>query len=192
MSNQQQMKIKIASVDVGTAKSAKGKDYTFVEVMYKNMTFDGKAETKKHNQFGNKDVFETLKSAQAGAEYTITREKDDNGYWQWVGINEGFGAAQSAPAKSSSGSSAQSAPSAAPRSNFESPEERAKKQVYIVRQSSISAAIDMLKTDKKSPSVDEVLDVAKIFEQFVFGVNLDADKPTDKLPEFDEDGDIPM
>ena len=186
------MKIKIVAVEQQTAKSKAGKDYNLVEVTYKNISFDGKVESKKHNQYGDKSVFEALKSASAGDEFTILRQKDDNGYWQWVGISKGF---DSAPVSNSVGSAApkpSAAPqTAAPKSNFETPEERAKRQVYIVRQSSIGHAIELLKTDNKTPDVQDVLATAKIFEQYVFGVNLDAD-PVEKLPKFDEDEDIPL
>ena len=185
------MNIKVVAVEQQTAKSKAGKDYSLVEVTYKNMSFDGKVENKQHNQYGDKSVFETLKGAKAGDEFTITRQKDDNGYWQWIGISQGFGSApqQAAPAKATSTVTAPA--TAAPKSNWESPEERAKKQLYIIRQSSLGHAIELLKTDKKSPDLQDVLATAKIFEQYVFGVNLDAD-PVEKLPTFDEDEDIPL
>ena len=182
------MKIKIVATEVQRAKTKTGKDYEFVEVTYKNLSFDGKVESKKHNQYGDKTVFNTLKDASPGDEIVIQRKKDDAGYWQWVGIGEG----DAAPATNKPTGGVVTASNPAPKSNWETPEERAKKQLYIVRQSSIGHAIETLKTDKKSPSVDEVLHVAKIYEQYVFGVNLDADLPkVEKMPYF-EDEDIPV
>ena len=187
------MKIKIIAVEQGTAKSAKGNDYKFVEVTYKNMTFEGKVESKKHNQYGNKEVFNALADATAGESYTIVREKDDKGYWQWIGIAKGDVEIEEAqggkqPMKAQTTNNA----TPAPKSTYETAEERAKKQVYIVRQSSISAAIDLLKTDKKIPTVGEVIEVAKQFEAYVFGLEeAKAVNAVEKLPEFDDD-DIPM
>jgi hypothetical protein len=76
-----------------------------------------------------------------------------------------------------------------PKSTYETPEERAKKQIYIVRQSSIGSAIDMLSVGSKSPpKVDEVIAVAKQFEEYVFNMFPssevtdtfgDLEKPTD-------------
>lgn len=193
------MIIQVIAVDLQSAKSKAGKDYELVEVTYKNKSFQDKVESKKHNQYGDKNVFNTLKGAKNGEVYTISRNKDDNGYWQWVGISEGADSSPSQPAASnnraaSSAPVANSAPTAAPRSNFETPEERAKRQVFIVRQSSIGHAVELLKTEKKVPSVDEILEVAKVFEQYVFGVNLDADNVTDKLPKVHDDleDDIPF
>ena len=186
------MQIKIVAVELNTAKTKTGKDYQVVEVTYKNLSFDGKVESKKHNQYGDKTVFNALKDANPGDVFTIERKKDDAGYWQWVGIGNGSDSANNAPTPSAVNKGSNTA-NPAPKSNWETPEERAKKQVYIVRQSSISAAIETLKTDKKNPSVDEVLHVAKIYEDYVFGVNLDADLPkAEKLPTFDEDEDVPM
>lgn len=189
------MIIQVIAVDLQSAKSKAGKDYELVEVTYKNKSFQDKVESKKHNQYGDKNVFNTLKGAKNGEVYTISRNKDDNGYWQWVGISEGADSSPSQPAASnnraaSSAPAANSAPTAAPRSNFESQEERAKKQVYIIKQSSLSTAVSALKTDKKAPSAEEVIDYAKQLEAYVFGV--DSKVETDaKLPEIDEE-DVPM
>jgi hypothetical protein len=63
-------------------------------------------------------------------------------------------------------------PYVSPKSNYETPEERAKKQVYIVRQSSITAALTFA-TGKKISTVKEILDIAKQFEAHVFGEEFD-------------------
>ena len=185
------MIIQVVAIDVNTAKTKTGKDYEVVEVTYKNKSFQDKVEAKKHNQFGDKNVFNTLKSASAGDVFTIERKKDDAGYWQWIGITSGSGGSSSSSASAPSSTSKPSV-TPAPKSNYETAEERAKRQIYIIRQSSISSAIEMLKTDKKSPSVDEVLGVAKVFEDYVFGLNLDADATVQKVPEYDPEDDIPM
>jgi hypothetical protein len=182
-----EMKIKVTAVSVKSAKTKGGKDYEFLDLDYRNLSFDDKAEAKKIMPFGSKEVFATLKNSSNGDVFTVLREKDDAGYWQWIGIASGDVQIE----RASSGATAAPAKAAtpAPKSTFETPEERAKKQIYIVRQSSISAAIDTLKTDKKSPTVEEVLAVAKQYEQFVFGTGALA--ATEKLPEVDESDDVP-
>lgn len=182
------MQIKIVDVDVQQGTTKAGKPYEFLEVSFKNLTFEGKAESKKVMPFGSKEVFATLKGAVKGDVFTLLREKDNAGYWQWTGIEQGDNVPMAASTTTSNASTTKAA-SPAPKSTFETPEERAKKQVYIVRQSSISAAIDTLKTDKKAPTVDEVLAVAKQYEAYVFGV-AEAVK-TEKLPDLPDDGDIP-
>lgn len=176
------MIIKITDVEQQTAKNKAGKSYNLLEVSYKNVSFDNKPEIKKHNQYGNKEVFETLKNAVKGDVFTITREKDDAGYWQWVGITQGENAT---PAPTTAPSKA----TPAPKSTYETPEERAKKQVYIVRQSSVNAAIEFLNHNNKNYKLGDIIDTAKVFEGYVFGTDLAVD--SDELPEMDDD-DIPL
>lgn len=189
----QQMKIKVIAVEVANAKTKNGKDYQFLEVTYKNISFDNKTESKKIMPFGAKEVFNTLKAAESGDVFTLLREKDNDGYWQWVGISAGDVELDTTEDKTPAGAAPKAAPAPAAKSTFETPEERAKKQVYIVRQSSISAAIDTLKTDKKAPSVDEVLAVAKQYEDYVFGIEKAVAAPAKvNVPAFDPDEDIPL
>jgi hypothetical protein len=182
----EQMKIKIVAVESGKGTSKAGKPYDFLEVTYKNLSFGDKVENKKVMPFGSKEVFATLQGSKSGDVFTLQREKDNAGYWQWIGIAVGDvqieqsnGGTNAAPAKGATPT---------PKSTYETPEERAKKQVYIVRQSSISAAIETLKTDKKNPTVEEVLTVARTYEDYVFGISAEA--APEKLPDVDED-DIP-
>lgn len=177
------MQIKVVSVET----TNRGK-FDQCEVTYKNLSFDGKVEAKKVMSFVNKDVFSTLKSANNGDVFTISREKDDKGYWQWVGIAAGDSVPASSGGSSAPASSKPSA-TASPKSTYETPEERAKKQVYIVRQSSITAALNFMELTKQNKAaVSDVIDVAKIFEAYVFGINFDSE-PT-PLPDLDDD--IPM
>lgn len=52
-------------------------------------------------------------------------------------------------------------------SNYETPDEREWNRVRIVRQSTLAQAVNVLKTDKTVPNVDEVLALASKFEEFV-------------------------
>lgn len=176
------IQIKIISVEQETHKTQKG-SYDSLEITYKNLTFQDKVEAKKIMSFNHKDVFNTLKSANNGAIFTVQRMKNDKGYWDWVSLGD------EAP-ETSSASSTGGKTMASPKSTYETPEERAKKQVYIVRQSSINAAIEVLKTDKKNPSVTEVLEVAKQFESYVFGAEPAANIKS-AVPALPEDDDIP-
>jgi hypothetical protein len=175
------MVIRIIDVEESTATNKANKPYTVLDISYKNVTFQDKVESKKHNQYGDKTVYATLKDAKKGDMFTILREKDDAGYWQWVGIEQGENAPMTAT------KAAPQAATAAPKSNFETPDERAKKQVYIIKQSCIGYAIETLKTDKKNPTPDEVTNLAQFYVDYVMGVNTDADK---NLPELEND-DIP-
>jgi hypothetical protein len=176
------MRIQIIDVEV----TNKGK-YDQAEVSYKNLD-SNKTESKKIMSFTNKDVFNTIKESKKGEQFNVTTTKDDKGYWQWSGIGALSGEGQSAGNAKGNGPT----PTFTPKSTYETPEERAKKQIYIVRQSSISAAIETLKTDKKNPTKEEVVEVAKFYEDYVFGKTGDAVIPLDKLPvQYDLGDDIP-
>ena len=66
-------------------------------------------------------------------------------------------------------------PIPSPKSTYETAEERAKKQVYIVRQSCINYAIGLMGLAKTKPSVEEAIKIAKQFEDFVFDNQVEAE-----------------
>jgi hypothetical protein len=164
------MNITILSIDIKTIPTAKG-SYQTADVAYKNNTFQGKVEGKKVMSFGaTKDSFATLAQAQPGQTYEITIVKNDKGYNDWVAMAQAVaGAASPAPA---AGTYTAGKPAATtPRSTYETPEERANRQVLIVRQSSLSSAAAVLTAGAKAPpSASAVVDLAKVFEAYVFGV----------------------
>lgn len=137
---------------------------------YKQMVVthtDGKDTTgKKIFDFTTpKHVWDTLAAAKQGDTFLITREKNDKGYWEWKDI----GPAGDPPAQPDP--NPKSAPSAtvpAKVGNWETSDERAKKQVYIVRQSTINAAIETLKSTGKPFGTDAVKNLAKQYEDYVF------------------------
>ncbi len=152
------MQITVVNVSV----EDKGK-YKMAEVFYKDGS--GKASSKKLMSFGaGEPAFKVLSQAQAGTSFEVTAQKNDKGYWDWVAVAP---AGQAAPA-----SAGGSGGNPSPRSTYETAEERAARQLLIVRQSSVSNAIEYYGLNsKKTPSVEEVLLVARQFEDFVFGKN---------------------
>jgi hypothetical protein len=132
-----QITIKVIDVEVGNGTTKTNKPYEFLDLTFKNLSFEGKAETKKIMPFGSKEVFNTLKTAQKGSVYTVVREKSADGFWNWIGIVEGEETIETAtnqPVKQST--------AATVRSSFETPDERAQKQLYIIRQSSLTNAVN--------------------------------------------------
>lgn len=167
--------ITVLSATRQQATSKAGKPYSYVELAYKGD--DGQVRGKKVMPFGEfKAVHDALAQAQGGEVYNITAIKNEaSGYWDWTAASKSDG---SAPAPQASGPS-QAGTSSGGKvtgSNYETAEERAKKQVFIVRQSSISAAINFLVDAKKSSTVEQVIDVAKQFEAYVFNTGT-VDKP---------------
>jgi len=169
-----QITIKVIDVELGNGTTKTNKPYEFLDLTFKNLSFEGKAETKKIMPFGSKEVFTTLKTAQKGSVYTIVREKDTNGFWNWIGIVEGEEVIETAtnqPVKQST--------AAVARSSFETPDERAKKQLYIIRQSSLTNAVN---TAVASVDPENVKQIAEDYIDFVLNgtqsnLSLDEDLP---------------
>ena len=140
---------------------------------YNQLTIDyvdvgsGKEHTYKLMSFVNKDAYLLLKSAKIGDTFFVVTNKNDKGYWQWDQVSR---------------EAMQPKANTSPRSTYETPEERAQKQIYIVRQSSLTNAIALLGSKAK---VEQVVSVARQFEQYVFG--LDERESFDDLPTIDED-----
>ncbi len=165
------MQITIINVSV----EDKGK-YKMAEVAYKDQ--EGAVKGKKLMSFGTgADVFKALTQAKTGEVYNVTPQKNDKGFWDWVSVNKG-----SSTATTTTGGTV-ATPS--PKSTYETPEERANRQALIVRQSSVSSAVEYCKLNsKKSPSVEEVIQISKQFEDYVFGRNSD---PVAGVAELEDD-----
>jgi hypothetical protein len=149
-------------VDVGTPStkaSSNGRSYQEIEITYK--TENGQVANKKLMSFSNPSVFNHIKGLAKGEVVNVTTVKNAKGFWDWTGIgNEGDApvATQSKPATAQAGGRVTG-------SNYETKEERAARQVFIIRQSSLSTAVELLGQGK---SVDEVIATAKQFEAYVF------------------------
>jgi len=153
-------------VDVGapnTHAAKNGRSYQSIEVTYKNDL--GQTQSKKLMSFSNPTVFNHIKDLNKGDALNVTTEKDANGYWQWTGIGGDNVVSETK----------QTAPATGGRvtgSNYETKEERAARQILIVRQSSLSSAVELLGAGK---SVEDVIATAKQFEAYVFSKSTGID-----------------
>jgi len=152
----------------------KGK-YSEIEVAYRK---DGKVEGKKFLSFKHPDVYAALKAAKAGDVLQVTTAKepgrDGKEYWQWTAIGNQVVSIPEAESDRGSTGGTTSAPAASAArsgrvvgSTYETPEERAIKQRLIVAQSSVTTALDIIKTNagKAGVSEDAVFALAdKIFD----------------------------
>lgn len=168
-------------VDVGapnTHAAKNGRSYQSIEVTYKNES--GQVANKKLMSFSNPSVFNYIKELEKGAQVNVTTTKDANGYWQWTGIGgDGSVATPQTKAPAQAGGRVTG-------SNYETKEERAARQVYIIRQSSLSTAVDLLGTGSK---VADVIATAKEFEAYVFAKDAN---PTKEVNFDDLEDDIPV
>jgi len=144
--------VNIESVEKGRTK------YQIANVVY---TFNGANKSTKIMSFANPQVFKDIQTYSPGTELVVETTKNGQGYDQWSKVS----VAGAAPPNGSAPSSA------APRTNtYETPEERKLKQLYIIKQSSISTAVATLSVGSKvPPTPDDVLKLAQIYVDFVYG-----------------------
>ena len=182
--------MQVTIIDVGPAEThvtKTGKDYQSVEVVYKGD--NGQTASKKLMSFANPDVFKQAQTWTKGDSVNVNTQKDDNGYWQWLGIlAEGQAEASSAPvaqAKPRVGGQA----TRVSGSNYPTSEERGKTQVFIVRQSSLSNAVATLAMNKDSggSTPEQVIALAKQYEGWVLGKEVAEDLTLASLPDTDLD-----
>ena len=154
--------ISVIAVEKTTATSKAGKPYQLVEVSYKNLT-SGKVESNKVNQYS--DLYSTAAGMQVGEQYTITKEKV-NDFWNWTKI------VQAAPGTQLQGEANTSKAKEVGqqiKGNWETAEERAKKQVLIVKQSTLAQAVATLAVGSKAVKPEDVLELAQKYTDWVFG-----------------------
>lgn len=157
--------MQISVIDVGqptTHAGNNGRSYQMIEVAYKNE--NGQIQQKKLFSFRNPDVFKSAQTWEKGQAIHVQAEKNEKGYWEWIGLGEA--AANSSPTPTTSKPSSNTRVTG---SNYETKEERAARQVMIVRQSSISSAVSALTASNNVPSSEDILSLAKQFENFVMG-----------------------
>lgn len=179
------MQIQLEVISIGapqTIPTKNGKSYQAIEVAYKK---DGKIEGKKIMSFTNPAVFKAVQGLSQGDFITVTTEKNEAGYWQWEGVSKGD--ASAAPTASPSAAATGGGTTKSTGTSWETKEERAAKQVMIVRQSSISSAVALANAvgDKKS-SADSIIRVAQEFEAYVMGSNPPATAMQD-ITDMDDD-----
>jgi hypothetical protein len=166
------MQITVIDVTENTKKSESGRTFQQLEVAYKNE--QGQPQLKKLISFSNPNVFKAAKDWVKGDVVNVTTVKNEKtGYWDWIGL-EGDGiVVENKPASAATGARVTG-------SNYETKEERAARQVFIIRQSSLSTAVELLGQGK---SVADVIATAKQFEAYVFS----KAEGTDAINELQDD-----
>lgn len=170
------MQIQVISVSKPEWKEKGRAKWQEINVTYSS---GGKTQVKKIMSFAQA-IFAKVKEMLDGEVYEVSMSKDENGYWQWTDIQKALATAPTAATNDTKPMQR--------TSNYETAEERAKKQIYIVRQSSLSVAQQLLAANGgKKNTPEEVIEVAKQFEDYVFGIEIfDPEKPFE-----DMDSDLP-
>lgn len=150
-----------------------GGTYDAWELVYRNTNNEVKTVAKPVQGLKfNKSLANQLAALQSGDEFTLLQEKKGQ-FWEVQSVEKGFKEVQDEVAAKPDGNRAPVREGKVTGSNYETPEERAKKQVVIVRQGVLNAAIEFLKlriVNETSviPSSDEVIKQAKEFEKYVY------------------------
>jgi hypothetical protein len=156
------MQVNIVNVNVENVVKGRSR-YSKATVQY---TWNGEARSQSIMSFSNPSVFKEVQEL-VGQTVEVETGKNDAGFTEWRSIKrvdggnpQGVPAASAAPATRVSGS------------NYETREERANRQVLIVRQSSLGAAVESLTPGAKTAlDPKAVIEVAKQFEEYVFATN---------------------
>jgi hypothetical protein len=161
-----EIQVQVLSTTQTAKQNAKGGTYQELEVAYKDLTNGGKVASRKVMDFAAKEVFQLMSFAKPGEVFDIEMVKKGD-FWNWVKATKGTATAPSAsPTGAKPIAGGQSG--TASKGGWETPEERAKRQVYIIRQSSLGHAVTALKTEKTIPKAEEIIELAKRFEEYVF------------------------
>lgn len=150
----------VVSVDLDmVAKKQDGGTYPAWQLIFKDREGKVKDITKHVNGLKfTKGLKESLEALNAGDEFTAVLEKK-GAFNEVTQIVKGADVAMAAQPAATSGK--------VTGSNYETPAEREWNRIRIIRQSAINYAINLLKTEKNTPSVEDVLAVAVQFAQFV-------------------------
>ena len=154
------MIITVLNVEETTKKNKNGKNYSQLEIAYKDE--NGKVTSKKIFSFSFPECFDVLKQAKKDQVFDINSVKNnDTGYWDWVQAKLFDAPFTPTPADPDQ-------PSKSNKTNTysdprETKQERVQRQRMIVRQSSLSNAISF----NNGASVEEMLQTAETFENWV-------------------------
>lgn len=158
--------LQIKIIDIGEVSTEKrgNNSWQQYEVTYKDLE-KNKVTGHRLMSFKNPEVFEYFKHVNKDDTITVQIAKNEAGFWEWVSVGESEWPVASAGAKSNAKPTAKTyTPTSKPVSQYETREERAARQQFIIRQSSIASAIELVGHGK---TVDAVLNVAQQFTDWV-------------------------
>ena len=187
MADERTMTVQIVSVELDTELvNQSGKKYTGAEVIYK--TKEGKTNTKcmANTAFKFNKTLRSDLEAVGPKDYVEVVSVKNGDFVNWVSVKKVDAPVaeeptqEEAPAKTTAAPAGKTTPPTRTevRSSYETPEERAQRQIYIVRQSSLERAIQLAQLQMKAggeflPDEETIIESAKIFEAYV----LDKEAP---------------
>lgn len=170
------MRVEIKNVNVEWV-GAGAKKYGKAVIEY---TYNGESRRQNVMSFSNPAVFKQVQEL-TGQTVEVEVGKNDKGYSEWRSIQVATGNAPVAGATATATGNTRVS-----GSNYETKEERAARQVLIVKQSSLSAAVATLTPGAKAALDPKVVtDLAQEFADWVFAQKEDAsgfDTMSDDVP----------
>lgn len=169
------MQVRITGVSVEVIKPGP-KGYSKATVQY---TFRGEPRSQNLMSFANPAVFKTVSEWENNLptdEVEVTVGKNDKGYNEWRAVSA-LSAGSSPATSNATGTVANS--TRVSGSNYETKEERAARQVLIVKQSSLSSAVEALGPKKDAK---EYIAVAQEFTDWVFNNEPKQEDDHDDIP----------
>lgn len=165
-------------------KKQAGGQYDGWELVYRNQEDEMKVLAKPIQGLRfNPALAAALNGLAPGDEFTAFTEKNEGGFLEVKTLVKGFADGVASVGSNSSAVSSRgvvsSRGSATPKSTYETPEERAKKQVVIVRQGVLNAAIASFSGQEVEQGVDAplIIERARAFEKYVYeNLNKEASK----------------
>lgn len=157
------MKFVFQSVSITEEKKPGAKQgYQKAVVIY---TYNGEPRKQTVVSFSNPAIFKQVQELSQGQEIEVDVVKNAGGFNEWKNITVGNAGASSGTATTPQNAST----TRVTGSNYESREERAGRQVLIVKQSSLSAAAATLAVGRKTEiKPEEVIAVAEQYKDWVF------------------------
>lgn len=157
------MRFVFQSVSITDEKKPGAKQgYQKAVVIY---TYNGEPRKQTIVSFSNPGIFKQIQELQQGQEIEVDVIKNAGGFNEWKSIATG----DSAPAANKGTPTNAAGVTKVTGSNHESKEERAARQVLIVKQSSLSAAVASLTPGAKAPlDPDQVMAIAQNYVDWVF------------------------
>lgn len=181
----------VVTIEMGIEVPKKGGGvYPGSRLTYRDSTGTIRQQAFHQNTFKfNKALQTQLSNLSSGDSIEINKEKDGE-FWKILSVNKvSAGSSNATTTIMQPASKVPASPS--PRSNYETPEERAQRQVYIIRQSSLATAVNFYNHDgfkKAAPDPETIVAIAKEFEKYVMGVGFEEPKQDFTGLEDDTDG----
>lgn len=183
------MQLEIIQIKQTQAITAGGKSYKKYEVTFKDLGKNA-VSSKVVTSFSAQPVVDTLSVAQPGSVFEVSSQQNKAGFWEWTAMTPVAPGAVQVTGTIAGPTFPGQLAKAPGKSTYETPEERAKRQVYIIKQSSIANAIALLSVGAKSaPTLGAVLDMAQSMSNFILNTQL-VEIPNDN-PDIDTLTDIP-